>query len=77
MPHIIVKLWSGRSEEQKRRFAEAVVKNATAILDCEEKSVSVGFEDIQPQDWEEKVVKPDIQAKWETLYKKPAYDLPK
>ncbi len=77
MPHIIVKLWSGRSEEQKRRFAEAVVKNATAILDCEEKSVSVGFEDIQPQDWEEKVVKPDIQAKWETLYKKPTYELPK
>jgi 4-oxalocrotonate tautomerase len=77
VPHIIVKLWPGRSEEQKLRFTEAVIKNATAILDCEEKSVSVGFEVVQPQEWEEKVVKPDIQAKWDTLTKKPTYDLPK
>ena len=32
MPHVVVKLWSGKSEQQKTRLAEAITKDITDIL---------------------------------------------
>jgi len=75
MPHVIVKLYPGRSEQQKTRLAEEIVKDVVAIAKCEEKSVSVAFEEIKPEDWAEKVYRPDILNKPEKLYKKPGYSL--
>jgi 4-oxalocrotonate tautomerase len=74
MPHVIVKLLPGRSEQQKTRLAEEIVKDVVAIAKCEEKSVSVAFEEIRPEDWAEKVYKPDILDSPEKLYKKPGYN---
>jgi len=75
MPHVIVKLWPGKSEQQKTRLAEAITKDVMHILHYGEESVSVTMEEVQSQDWAEKVYKPDIQNKWDRLYKKPGYDL--
>ena len=74
MPHVIVKLWPGKSEQQKRRLAEAITKNVMEVLNYGEESVSVAMEEIQSQDWAEKVYRPDVKGKWDTLYKKPGYD---
>jgi len=74
MPHVIVKLLPGRSELQKTRLAEEIVKDVVAIAKCEEKSVSVAIEEIKPEDWAEKVYKPDILESPEKLYKKPGYN---
>jgi 4-oxalocrotonate tautomerase len=74
MPHIIVKLLPGRSEQQKTRLAEEIVKDVVAIAKCEEKFVSVAFEEIKQEDWAEKVYKPDILDSPEKLYKKPGYN---
>ena len=38
-------------------------------------SVSVAIKEVEPEDRVEKVYKPDIQNKWEKLYKKPGYEL--
>ena len=75
MPHVIVKLWPGKSEQQKQRLAEAIAKDVMQILDYGEESVSVAMEEIGPQDWAERVYKPDIQARPNRLYKKPGYGL--
>jgi 4-oxalocrotonate tautomerase len=75
MPHVIVKLWPGKSERQKARLAEEIVKDVMDVLDYGEESVSVAIEEVQPQDWAEKVYKPDIVNKPEQLYKRPGYDL--
>jgi len=32
MPHVIVKLWPGKSEHQKSRLAEAITKDVMDIL---------------------------------------------
>jgi len=40
----------------------------------ESESVSVGFEEVESQEWAEKVYRPDIKAKWDQLYKKPGYN---
>ena len=71
MPHVIVKLWPGKSEQQKNRLAEAIAKDVMDVLHYGEESVSVAMEEVTSQDWAEKVYKPDIQNKWDRLYKKP------
>jgi len=60
IPHVIVKLWSGKSEQQKIRLAEAVIKDVMHVLKYGEESVSVAIEEIKLEDWAEKVYKPDI-----------------
>jgi 4-oxalocrotonate tautomerase len=74
MPHVIVKLYSGRSEQQKALLAEALTRAVMDTLKYGEESVSVAIEDVKPKDWAEKVFRPDILGKPETIYKKPGYD---
>ena len=74
MPHVIIKLYPGRSDAQKKQLTEEIVKDVATIAKCEEKSVSVAFEEVAPQDWAEKVYKPDIVEKKELLYKAPEYN---
>lgn len=76
MPHVIVKMWPGRSEEQKNRLAEAITRDLTDILKCPEESVSVAVEEVAQQDWAAAVYKPDIHGKWDKVYKKPGYQIP-
>ncbi len=75
MPHVIVKLWPGKSEQQKTRLAEEIVKDVMKVLNYGEESVSVAIEEVKSQDWAEKVYKPDILNNSETLYKKPGYTM--
>jgi 4-oxalocrotonate tautomerase len=75
MPHVVVKLWPGKSEMQKERLAEKIAKDVMDVLNYGEESVSVGFEEISSKDWKDKVYKPDIQDKWDKLYKKPGYEM--
>jgi 4-oxalocrotonate tautomerase len=74
MPHVIVKLHSGKSERQKHALAQAVTKAVMSALNYVEESVSVGIEEVEPKEWTEKVYKPDIIRKPDTIYKKPGYD---
>jgi 4-oxalocrotonate tautomerase len=74
MPHVIVKLHSGKSERQKNALAQAVTEAVMSALNYGEESVSVGIEEVEPKDWTEKVYKPDIIGKPDTIYKKPGYD---
>lgn len=74
MPHVIVKLLPGRTEDQKKRLAEAITREVMAIAECEEKVVSVAFEETEKALWAEKVYRPDILEKAATLYKKPGYN---
>jgi 4-oxalocrotonate tautomerase len=74
MPHVIVKLYPGRSEEQKIKLADEIVKDVVDIAKCDEKSVSVAFEEIEKDDWAKKVYQPDILDKKDSLYKEPGYN---
>jgi 4-oxalocrotonate tautomerase len=75
MPHVIVKLWPGKSEQEKARLAGKIAKDVMDVFNYGEESVSIGFEEIKSQDWKEKVYRPDIRDKWEKLYKKPGYEM--
>ena len=75
MPNVIVKLWPGKPEAHKNLLAERIAQDVMDVLGYGEESVSVAMEEVQPQDWAEKVYKPDIVNKPNQLYKKPGYDL--
>ena len=74
MPHVIVKLWTGKSENQKTKLAEQITRAVMSTLSYGEESVSVAMEEIDPKDWTEKVYRPDILGRPDQIYKKPGYD---
>ncbi|MBV8836131.1 MAG: tautomerase family protein [Alphaproteobacteria bacterium] len=73
MPHVIVKLWPGKSERQKQDLADKITRAVMDTLHYGEESVSVGFEEVPANAWMAEVYEPDIQAKPRTIYKKPGY----
>lgn len=73
MPHVIVKLWPGKSEKQKQALADDVTAAVMNNLGYGADAVSVSFEEVEPGAWTEKVVDPDIRNGSGKLYKKPGY----
>jgi 4-oxalocrotonate tautomerase len=73
MPHVIVKLWPGKSESQKADLAERITEAVTTALGYGEESVSVSMEEVSSEDWKAKVYDHDIQNGPGKLYKKPGY----
>jgi phenylpyruvate tautomerase PptA (4-oxalocrotonate tautomerase family) len=50
MPHVIVEVWPDKSEQQKRRLAQAITRDVIDVLNYGEESVSVAFEEIEAAD---------------------------
>lgn len=76
MPHVIVKMYAGRDDAEKKALAEQITRAVMKTLGHSADSVSVSIEDIEPRDWTEKVYRPDIAEKPAQLYKKPGYAQP-
>jgi 4-oxalocrotonate tautomerase len=75
MPHVIVKLWPGKSEQQKARLADRIAKDVMDVLGYGEESVSVSMQEIPAEDWAEKVYRGDIVNGPAKVYKKPGYKM--
>lgn len=73
MPHVLVKLASGRSEEQKHALAHKMVEALVSTIGCGEDAVSVAIEDTPIGDWDDRVYAPEIEPNLDRLYKKPGY----
>jgi 4-oxalocrotonate tautomerase len=56
------------------RLAQEITDTVMSVLNYGAESVSVEFEEVESQEWAEKVYRPDIEAKWDRLYKKPDYN---
>ena len=74
MPHVIVKMYAGRSEDQKKRLAEAIKKSVIEIAEVPATGVSVAIEEYSKEEWPEKVYRPEILEKEENLIIKPGYN---
>lgn len=75
MPHIIIKLWPGRSEKQKIDLSKKITELLIDSINVPDSSISVAIEEIPREEWKEKVYDPDIAGKKDLLYKKPG-DIP-
>jgi len=70
---VIVKLWPGKTEEQKRDLADRIARDVMEVLDYGEESVSVAMQEVAADEWAERVYRPDIVEREDTLYKRPGY----
>lgn len=75
MPHVVVKMYPGRSEQQKTELAQAIAQDVMAIAGAGRSSVSVAIEEIPSHEWKEKVYDPEIVGKSDQLYIKPGYSM--
>lgn len=73
MPHIIVKLYPGRGEEQKKNLVKDITTAVSKNLNLDESTISVAIEEVQKENWAREVYKKDIIDKHENLYKEPGY----
>jgi 4-oxalocrotonate tautomerase len=73
MPHVEIKCFPGRTEEQKQRCAEKVAEDIAETLGCELSAVSVAIIDVPREEWKEKVLDVDIIPNEKYLYIKPGY----
>ena len=74
MPHVIVKMYAGRTDEQKKDLAAAIARSLTEIAGATEANVSVAVEDFDPDEWPEAVYRPDILEYPGTLIRRPGYN---
>lgn len=73
MPHLIVKLWPGRSDKIKSDLAKQIALDVARGLDVEIGDVSVAFEEVDRKDWGEQVYKKEIKDN-SNIYFKPEYE---
>lgn len=71
MPHVVVKMHSGKTDQQKTAIVAEITKALMTAINSSDASISVSLEEFAPSDWAEKVVKPEIIGKPDTLYKRP------
>jgi len=73
MPHVIVKMYPGNSEEQKNKLTEEITKAIVNIVNKPEGAVSIAIEEVAENEWMDKVYETEIRPNLEKLYKKPGY----
>jgi 4-oxalocrotonate tautomerase len=73
VPHVIIKLWPGKSDKQKSLLTETITRGVTDILGYDDKAVSVAFQEVAAADWTEQVYNSDILGRWNDLAKQPGY----
>lgn len=74
MPHVILKMYAGRSAEEKARVAEALARAVREALGSSDAAVSVAVQEFAPDDWAEAVYRPDILETQAEVLKRPGYD---
>lgn len=74
MPHIVIKAYPGKTDEQKARLAEAVARSVMDILGSSEASISVAFEDVPQERWKD-VYDSEIAGGSAQLLKPPGYTM--
>jgi len=51
MPHVILKMYPGRTDEQKRAWAEAVLEASVTHLNARPETLTIAIEEVRREDW--------------------------
>ena len=73
MPHVVIKCFPGRTENQKRICTEKISEVIAETLGCKLESVSVAIKDIPEDSWKAEVWDKEIKTNAKDLFKKPGY----
>ncbi|HOL84940.1 tautomerase family protein [Thermoclostridium caenicola] len=75
MPHVVIKMFPGRTPEQKDKLSRMITQAVMESIGVAETSISIAVEEVPREEWVERVFKPEIEGKADTLLKKPAYGI--
>lgn len=70
MPHIVVNLWPGRTEEAKQKLANKIALDVAEEFEMDTEYVSVAFEEVPEAEWDA-FCQREIDDKPDRIYKKP------
>lgn len=60
MPYIAIKAYP-KDEETKKNVVEKISQVFLEEWGCPPQALTISLEEVKPEDWEEKVVKPEIE----------------
>ena len=66
MPYVAIKTFP-KSEKEKAEAAERISKVLQEVWGCEPDWSSVSIENIDPDDWDEKITEGDMQANMDSM----------
>lgn len=66
MPYISIKSFP-KDEETKKKVVDEINGIFLSHLGCPPQAVTISLEDVSPEDWEMKVVKPQIEPAMENV----------
>lgn len=68
MPYINIKLYPGRSEEQKQEVARRIAQAVMEVCNVTDPAaIAIAIEDVSPEEYRQ-TVEPEIQARADSLY---------
>jgi 4-oxalocrotonate tautomerase len=73
MPHVTIKCYPGRSEEQKKLLAQKIAGDIVECFGAAEGSISIDIQEVPQDQWNDTVWDKDIEPRMDELYKKPRY----
>lgn len=73
MPHIEIKCYPGRTEEQKIALAKKIQEDMVEIFGAKETSISIAIKEVNQEDWKKDVWDASIMPEMDSLYVKPGY----
>ena len=66
MPYIAIKSFP-KDEETKNKVAEEINQIFLKYWGCPPEAISISMEEVKPEDWQEQVVKPEIEKKTDKM----------
>lgn len=62
MPYVAIKAFP-KDEETKKRVVEKIKQVFLEEWGCSQKALTISLEEVVPDEWESKVIKPEIEPK--------------
>ncbi len=75
MPHVSIRSYPGRTEEQKMALAEAIKADVMKYFEVPEAAVSVSIKEIAPDNWKDEAVDGEMLTEGTRLLITPGYDI--
>lgn len=67
MPHVVIKMWPGRTEEQKKACAREVKDAVVRTLGVPANVTSVSVQEIPQSQWNTRVVEGEMKTEGELI----------
>ncbi|NLC83569.1 MAG: 4-oxalocrotonate tautomerase [Ruminococcaceae bacterium] len=66
MPYIAIKTYP-KDKATKELMAEKIKDAVIEAIGCPQEAITISIEEVTPEDWQEKVFKPEIEPKKDSM----------